>query len=92
MEIDAVGVSPDQVSDLKSFDEKLKAGFPFLSDVDHSVCEKYGVWEEKNMYGKKSWGVTRSVFLIDQDGKVLGAWYRIKPEETIPRVFAALGA
>jgi peroxiredoxin Q/BCP len=89
---DAVGISPDSVTAQKKFSEKLGLNFPLLSDVDHAVAETYGVWGEKSLYGKKYFGITRSAFLIDEAGRIIEAWPKISPDETIPKVLAALGA
>ena len=88
---DAVGISPDPVEVQKKFSDKLSLNFPLLSDADHAVAEAYGVWGEKSLYGKKYFGVTRSAFLIDERGKIIAAWPKITPEETVPKVLAALG-
>lgn len=85
-----VGVSPDGRLALKKFMEKEKLNFTLLSDPDHRVAEKYGVWQEKTMYGKKSWGLVRSAFLIDDKGGLMGAWYKIRPEETAELALSAL--
>jgi len=87
-----VGISPDSPERLARFDEKHNLGFTLLSDADHAVAEKYGVWVEKNMYGKKSMGVQRSAFLIDETGKVTEAWPKISPKDTPTKLLAALGA
>jgi peroxiredoxin Q/BCP len=89
---DAVGISPDPAAAQKKFSEKLALNFPLLSDADHAVAEAYGVWGEKSMYGKKYFGITRSSFLIDEKGKIVEAWYKISPDETVPKALAALGA
>ncbi len=88
---DAVGISPDPVAAQRKFSERLSLNFPLLSDADHAVAEAYGVWGEKSLYGKKYFGVTRSAFLIDESGKIIAAWPKISPEETVPKVLAALG-
>jgi peroxiredoxin Q/BCP len=85
-----LGVSPDQPSKLKKFDEKYSLGFTLLSDPDHTIAEKYGVWVEKNMYGKKYMGVQRSAFLVDERGKVSHSWPKISPKDTPAKLFAAL--
>src|SRR6201985_3391106 len=54
------GISPDPVEDVTKFAEKFKLNFPLLADADHSIADKYGVWGEKNMYGKKYMGVLRT--------------------------------
>lgn len=80
----AVGISPDKPDKQEKFDSKYGLGFPLLSDPDHAVAEAYGAWGEKKMYGKTSMGIIRSSFLIDEEGKIAGAWYKVKPEATVP--------
>mgnify|MGYP000879929081 CR=1 FL=1 len=87
----ALGVSPDGVELQKKFDTKHSLGYPLLSDPDHSVAEAYGVWGEKSMYGKKYMGIIRSSFLLDEDGKIIQAWYKVSPDQTVPKAKAALG-
>lgn len=91
--VDVVGVSPDQPEDQAKFDRKYGLGFPLLADTDHAVAEAYGVWGEKTLYGRTYLGIVRSSFLIDEEGKVARAWYKVKPEDTIPIALeAALAA
>jgi thioredoxin-dependent peroxiredoxin len=89
--ISAVGISPDKPDAQKKFDEKYSLGFPLLSDPDHSVSEAYGVWGEKIRCGKKSEGMNRSSFLIDEIGGIVDVWYSVKPEDTVPNALKALG-
>ena len=86
----AVGISPDEPTAQKKFDEKNNLGFPLLSDPDHATADAYGVWGEKSMYGKKYKGIIRSAFLIDEKGKIAEAWYKVSPKDTIPKVLEAL--
>ena len=86
----AVGISPDKPGAQKKFDGKYGLGFPLLSDSDHKAAQAYGAWGEKSMYGKKSMGIIRSSFLIDENGKIKGAWYKVKPEDTVPLAKEAL--
>lgn len=79
-----IGISPDKVPQQKKFDEKHGLGFPLLSDPDHRIAEAYGVWGEKKMYGKTTMGIVRSAFLIDEDGRIAAAGYKISPKNTIP--------
>ncbi len=65
-----LGVSPDSLERHLKFIEKENIPFELLSDKDHKVAEKYGVWKEKSMYGKKFMGVERSTFVIDEKGKI----------------------
>jgi peroxiredoxin Q/BCP len=85
-----VGISPDQPAKQQKFDDKYGLAFPLLADPDHRVAEAYGVWGEKSRYGKKSMGIIRSSFLIDADGKIMAAWYGVKPEDTVPKAKEAL--
>jgi len=85
-----IGISPDAPAKLAKFDEKYSLGFTLLSDADHAVAEAYGVWVEKNMYGRKYMGVQRSAFLIDETGKVTEAWPKISPKDTPTKLLAAL--
>ena len=86
----ALGISPDNVAAQKKFSDKLALNFPLLSDKDHAVAEAYGVWGEKSLYGKKHFGITRSSFVIDEKGRILEAWYKISPDDTVPKALAAL--
>ena len=90
LSVATLGISPDAPEDQKKFDLKFSLGFPLLADMDHAVAEAYGVWGEKNSYGKKTMGIIRSSFLIDEKGAVLRAWYGVKPEETVPKAKEAL--
>lgn len=89
--IAAVGISPDQPEEQKKFEDKYSLNFPLLSDPEHEAAEAYGVWGEKSMYGKKSMGIIRSSFLVDEKGTILEAWYKVKPLETVPKALQALG-
>ncbi len=90
LEVAAVGISPDAPDLQRKFDEKHGLGFPLLADTEHAVCEAYGVWAEKTMYGKKYWGVVRSAFLIGSDGRIAAAFYKVSPLDTAPKLLAAL--
>jgi peroxiredoxin Q/BCP len=85
-----IGISPDQPAKLKKFDEKYGLGFTLLSDEDHAVAEKYGLWVEKKNYGKTYMGVQRAAFLIDEAGKIQNAWPKISPADTPKNLLAAL--
>ena len=79
-----LGISPDKPAKQEKFDEKYGLGFPLLADEDHAVAEAYGVWGEKSMYGKKYMGIIRSAFLVDENGKIEEAWYKISPRTRRP--------
>jgi peroxiredoxin Q/BCP len=88
--VDALGIAPSSVDEQASFDEKYTLGFPLLSDPDHAVAEAYGAWGEKTNYGKTYVGIIRSSFLIDADGRIEGAWYKVSPKDTVPKALAAI--
>lgn len=87
-----VGISPDGAEKHERFKEKYKLRFPLLSDPAHAVMERYGAWGEKTLYGKKSVGVIRSTFLIDERGKVARAWYSVKADGHADKVLEAAKA
>jgi thioredoxin-dependent peroxiredoxin len=85
-----LGISPDKPSKQLKFAEKYTLGFPLLSDPDHAVAEAFGVWKEKSMYGRSYMGIERSAFLVDEQGKIAEAWYKISPADTPKNLLAAL--
>jgi thioredoxin-dependent peroxiredoxin len=85
-----VGVSPDPVKAVKKFHDKQSLNFTLLADEDHAVCEQYGVWVEKSMYGKTYWGAQRATFLIDEDGVVKHVIPKASPKTHDDEVLAAL--
>ena len=89
--VTVIGISPDPPEKQKDFDGKYHLNFPLLSDTDHAVAKAYGAWGEKSMYGKKFEGIIRSSFLIDERGKIIQAWYKISPQDTVPKAYEALG-
>lgn len=84
------GVSKDSVAKHEKFRAKYELGIPLLSDEDGSVCEDYGVWVEKNMYGKKYMGIERATYLIDSDGKIAQIWRKVKVPGHVDAVLAAV--
>jgi peroxiredoxin Q/BCP len=91
-QLDAVviGVSPDTPERQKKFDDKYGLGFTLLADTEHEVAEKYGVWGEKVNYGRKYMGIIRSAFVIDEQGKIAAAFYKVSPKDTVPKATKAL--
>ena len=85
------GVSPDPVKAVKKFHDKQSLNFLLLADADHAVCDQYGVWAEKSMYGKKYWGAQRATFTIDGDGIVRHVIPKASPKTHDDDVLAALG-
>ncbi len=89
-----LGVSADDVASHRKFADKYGLSFPLLSDTDTSVSQLYGVWKEKNFYGKKFMGVNRETFLIDKEGVIRKAWHKVLAEghaEEVLEVVDALG-
>ncbi len=78
--LDAVvlGCSPQEVRSKEKFAAKYDLNFPILADDDAKICDKYGVWQEKSMYGRKYMGVVRTTYLIDPGGKVAERWDKVK--------------
>lgn len=85
-----LGISPDSVESHCRFIEKQDLNFVLLADTGHAIAEKYGVWVEKNMYGRKYWGVQRATFLIDAEGKIARVWPKVKPKGHAQEVLQAL--
>jgi thioredoxin-dependent peroxiredoxin len=85
-----LGVSPDDEASHVRFRDKYELPFTLLADPDHSVAEEYGVWVERNAYGKKKMGIERSTFLIDSEGNVARVMRRVKPDTHADSVLAAL--
>jgi peroxiredoxin Q/BCP len=69
--IDVLGVSPDDAAKHKRFEERNKLPFPLIADTDHVILEKYGVWDQKQLFGHKYMGVLRTTFVIDEKGVIL---------------------
>lgn len=75
-----IGISKDSVAKHDKFKAKYALNFPLASDENGDVCERYGVWTEKSMMGKKYMGIERSTFLIDEQGKIAAIWRKVKVE------------
>ena len=75
-----LGVSPDSVESHKKFASKYKLPFRLLSDEKKEVIEKYGVWKEKSMYGRKYMGIVRTTFILDEKGKIVKIFPKVKVE------------
>jgi peroxiredoxin Q/BCP len=91
LDVDVIGISPDEPDKQLAFDRKYSLGFPLLSDVDHAVAEAWGAWGLKKLYGREYEGIIRSSFLVDERGRIERAWYKVKPEATVPNALDALG-
>jgi peroxiredoxin Q/BCP len=85
-----LGVSPDDEASHVAFKQKYELPFLLLADPDHEVADAYGTWGEKNFGGKKYFGIKRSTFVIDAEGKVAKAMPNVKPDGHPEQVLAAL--
>ncbi len=74
-----LGISPDSTKSHRKFIEKHQLNYTLLSDADHKVAERYGVWVEKMLYGRKYWGVARTTFVLDERGRVARIFDKVKP-------------
>lgn len=89
--VPVIGVSRDPVRALDRFAEKYTLSFPLASDAEGTLCEAYGVWVEKSMYGRKYMGIERSTFLVDAAGRIAQLWAKVKVEGHIEAVVDAKG-
>ena len=87
--IEIIGVSPDTEKSHNKFISKHMLPFALLADKDHKVCEMYGVWGKKKMFGKEYFGVQRTTFLIDKDGSIAKVFKGVKPANHSKEVIAA---
>jgi peroxiredoxin Q/BCP len=87
--VEVIGVSPDSPASHDKFKAKHGLGFALGADVDRAVCESYGVWVEKSMYGRKYMGVDRSTFLVGRDGRIARVWRKVKVPGHVDEVLAA---
>ena len=89
--IEVIGISPDTVEKHKKFETKYDLPFTLIADPEHAIIEKYGVWGEKQMYGKKYMGLLRTTFLIDKDGVIQKIFHKPKAKQQAEEVLDALG-
>ena len=87
-----IGISRDSVASHEKFKAKFKLSFPLASDEDGLVCQAYGVWVEKSMYGRKYMGIERSTFLIDGKGVIRKVWRKVKVPGHAEQVLEAAAA
>jgi len=85
-----LGVSPDDAQSHETFRKKFHLPFSLLADPDHATAEKYGVWKEKSMYGKKYMGIERTTFIIDSAGKIARIFHKVKVDGHHEEVLAVL--
>jgi len=89
-EVVILGVSPDSSKSHTKFKEKYTLPFPLLADEGHKVCELYGVWGLKKLYGREYEGVLRTTFLIDKEGKIVKVFEKVKPAEHSSEILEAI--
>ena len=87
-----LGVSPDGIKSHQKFKTKHNLPFTLLVDEDHSVAEAYGVWGEKSMYGRKYMGITRSHFVIDEQGRLADVQVKVSPTDSVAKALKVLEA
>ena len=85
-----LGVSGDDPSSHRRFAEKYHLTFPLLSDPQHAVCKAYGVYKQKSMYGRTYWGIERTTFLIDEEGRIAAIFPKVKVDGHLEEVLKAL--
>ena len=86
------GISRDSLKKHDNFITKHELTTPLISDADGTTCEDYGTWKEKMLYGKKHWGIERSTFLIDAEGRIARIWRKVKVDGHVEEVLAATQA
>lgn len=85
-----LGVSPDSAKSHEKFATKFNLSFTLVPDEDHKICEAYGVWKEKSMYGRKYMGVERSTFIMGLDGRIQRIFRKVKPAGHAAEVLATI--
>ena len=90
LDAEIVGISPDSANSHGKFKSKFGLDFPLLADSERKICKTFGVWQEKNLFGKKFWSVRRSTFLIGKDGCLKKVWPDVKVNGHAEEVVAAL--
>jgi peroxiredoxin Q/BCP len=90
--VKVIGISPDPVAKVKKFHDKRDLNFTLLADADHAVCDRYGVWVQKSMYGKTYMGAQRATFIIDAEGCIRHVIPKASPKTHDDEVLKALGS
>ncbi|MHB1487777.1 MAG: thioredoxin-dependent thiol peroxidase [Acidimicrobiales bacterium] len=88
--VPVIGISPDDSVSHAEFRDKFSLGFPLLSDPSHQTMQAYGAWGEKTLYGRKSIGVIRSTFIVDETGRIARSWYNVRADGHAAKVLAEL--
>lgn len=87
-----IGVSPDSIASHQKFQQKQNLNFTLVADSEHKLAEKYGVWKEKSMYGRKYMGIERSTFILDKHGNIIKEWRKVKVTGHVDEVLQALNS
>lgn len=82
-----IGISPDPIEKHRKFTEKHQLPFTLLADTEHETAKAYGVWQLKKTFGKEYWGIIRSTFVIDKDGKIVKVWPKVKVKDHVQEVY-----
>lgn len=85
-----IGISGDEIKSHDRFALKHGLAFPLLSDTEHKVCQMFGVWQLKKLYGREYEGIVRSTFLLDEEGKLIHEWRKVKVKSHVEEVLAAV--
>ena len=85
-----IGVSPDSIASHQKFQQKQNLNFMLVSDPAHELAIKYAVWKEKSMYGRKYMGIERSTFILNEQGKVIKEWRKVKVPGHVDEVLTVL--
>lgn len=85
-----IGVSPDSINSHQKFQQKYGLNFVLIADTEHQLAIKYGVWKEKSMYGRRYMGIERSTFIVNDAGKIIKEWRKVKVKGHIEEILTAL--
>jgi peroxiredoxin Q/BCP len=89
--VEIIGISRDSTASHQRFAEKYNLPFILLSDPEREAIEAYGVWQEKKLYGKVSWGIVRTTFIVDEAGMIAAVMPKVKPDTNAAEILAYLG-
>ena len=87
---EVIGVSPDSIASHQKFQQKQGLNFTLVADINHELAQKYGVWKEKSMYGRKYMGIERSTFILDKNGNIIKEWRKVKVSGHVDEVLQTL--
>jgi peroxiredoxin Q/BCP len=87
---EVIGVSPDSVASHKKFAEKYKLNFNLIADTEKEILQQYGAWGEKKMYGKTYMGVLRTTFVVDEEGRIVDVFEKVKTKDHTNQILSTL--